>query len=334
VNESVVREDTAKAEARLRHGVVGALARHEPRLPPRRETVAQRDLPGVDSGDRAVVEVVAAVVLRVEAVVEALDAELVIGRERDGELSRRAAVLVAVAIGVVGEVRRVHDRVEAGAAARAHLHCALHGARAARRTGRELPRVVRAVAHARARLRRARRGAREHLDDAADRVGAVQARRGSAQDLDALDLVERDGLERRRARRSGRDAQPVDQHQRLRRVGATQEHARRAARPAVLHDLDAGLSLQELGEALRAAAPDLFGIDDGHVGEEVGDPLGHARRGDGDAVEGRDLRDDRQRHEHRERQRGDPQPAAKDCLHDDASTCDRASPRGGCVTKA
>ena len=62
---------------------------------------------------------------------------------------------------------------------------------------------------------------------------------------------------------------------------------------AVLHDLDARLALQELGEAQDAGAGDLLGADHRDVGEHVGDRLRLPRRGDRDRIEARRARRDR-----------------------------------------
>ena len=56
--------------------------------------------------------------------------------------------------------------------------------------------TVRTVAHASVGRERLAWIAGEHGNHAAQRVGAVQARCGPAQDLDALDLVERNRFQR------------------------------------------------------------------------------------------------------------------------------------------
>ena len=165
---------------------------------------------------------------------------------------------------------------------RALRRAALHGNAkrpgAPRHAARHRARRIRAVAGRDVCRKVLGAAAREHLDHAADRVGAVQARRRSAQHLDALDLVERNRLERRGPGRRRGETNAVDQHQRLRRIRAAQEHAGHRRRSAVLDDFGAGLPLQQLGETLHAGARDLVAADDGDVGEEVHRRLQAARR--------------------------------------------------------
>jgi hypothetical protein len=71
----------------------------------------------------------------------------------------------------------------------------------------------------------------DDLDHAADRIGAVQARRRSAQDLDALDLRQRDAGEVDLAERRRADPHAIDQHQRAARADAAQQDRRRLAGP-------------------------------------------------------------------------------------------------------
>ena len=56
--------------------------------------------------------------------------------------------------------------------------------------------------------------AREDLDHAADRVGAVEAGAGAAQDLDAVDLGQAQRVEVRQAERGRADPHAVDQQHR------------------------------------------------------------------------------------------------------------------------
>ena len=142
-----------------------------------------------------------------------------------------------------------------------------------------VPGVVGAVARADVARERPAAATREHLDDAADGIGAVEARRGSAQDLYPLDLVERNRLQGRGARRRRGEPQAIDQHQRLVAVGAAQEHAGHRTGTAVLHDLHARLALQEIGQSLRTRARDFLGSDHRDVGQHVADRLRLARGG-------------------------------------------------------
>src|SRR5262249_36241825 len=140
---------------------------------------------------RPVVEVVAAVELVVETIPEILGGQPVIRTEAQLRLRRRALVAIPVAVGVVAEVRRIDDRVEAVAAPPGELHGTADDFGATRRTGRCGPRIVCAIAGRGIRMQAAAATPGEHLDDAADRIRAVQARRRAAEDLDPLDLVRR-----------------------------------------------------------------------------------------------------------------------------------------------
>jgi hypothetical protein len=108
-------------------------------------------------------------------------------------------------------------------------------------------RVV-AAGHGAAAERHARvaRLAGEDLDDAADRVRAVERRARPAHHLDAVDLLERNDLEGRAAERGGADPNAVDQQQRVIGVGAADEHRALLAEPAGTVDFDAG----EIGEQI------------------------------------------------------------------------------------
>jgi hypothetical protein len=127
--------------------------------------------------------------------------------------------------------------------------------------------------------------ARENLDDATDRIGAIQVRCRAAQDFDVVDRIYRDGFQCRGARSGRAHPLAVDQHQRLVAVGAAQEHAAGRCRAAVHDDLDPGYASQQLGEALRAGAGDFFGADHRDVGDELRWRLRPARRRDHQRIE-------------------------------------------------
>ena len=120
----------------------------------------------------------------------------------------------------------------------------------------------------------------EHLDHAADRIGAVQAAAHAAQDLDALDLRQRQVLEGVGAGGRRVDAHAVDQQHDVTGVAAAQEDARHLAGPAGGADLDAAAGLQQLGQRHRAGVGDGVGIDDAQVGQHGIDRLRQPRGGD------------------------------------------------------
>ena len=137
--------------------------------------------------------------------------------------------------------------------------------------------------------------ARDQVDHAADRAGAVQRRHRAANDLDALDIGQRIGAEIECARGVGGVVQrhAVAQHQHLVGVGAADEHAGVAARSAGLADMDARNRGQRVGQRRVAALLDGLAVDDRDAGGNVDDRRRHARRGD-DSF-GRDLRRARRR---------------------------------------
>ena len=129
--------------------------------------------------------------------------------------------------------------------------------------------------------------AREHLDDAAQRVGPVKAGCGATQYLDALDLLQGDRFQRCGAAGRRADAQSIDEHQRLSGVRAAEKHAAGRSRPAIGDDLDTGLTLQQGSESPRASTRDFLRADDRDVGQQVGQRLLGAHRSDD---HGRDAR--------------------------------------------
>ena len=86
---------------------------------------------------------------------------------------------------------------------------------------------------------------RKDLHDPADRTRTVQRRHIAVDHFDVVDLIERHLRELRGAESRRLDAHAVDQHERLRRRRAAQEHPRRRARPAVARDLHAGREREE-----------------------------------------------------------------------------------------
>jgi hypothetical protein len=109
------------------------------------------------------------------------------------------------------------------------------------------------------------RGARDHIDDAVDRIGAPEGSARPADHLDALDVLEQhvllipeDAREERRV-----DRATVDQHQQLVRdrvveaAGADCELA-----GVALRHVQVRRQPQRLGQRQRAGAPDVFGGDD------------------------------------------------------------------------
>ena len=101
----------------------------------------------------------------------------------------------------------------------------------------------------------------EDLHDTTDRFRTVERRGGAAQNLDAIDLLQGDKLQRRRAQRGRTDAHTVDQYQGMRAVGAANEQTLRATRPTALGKLDAGLTREQFAQRRLARCFDFFTIN-------------------------------------------------------------------------
>src|SRR5690606_38973896 len=182
------------------------------------------------------------------------------------------AVAVAVAVGLVDEAAGAERRTGRGSGAAAGVDAVGALVRqvdaepaalaAAADAGAGLAQAVAADAQPHARRERAVVAAGEDLDHAADRFRAVQARARTAHDLDAVDLVDRQVLERSQPGADRAHAHAVDQHQHLVGLGAAHEHVAQLAVAALVADVDAGAAAQQVGEAARLAAHDLVVVDD------------------------------------------------------------------------
>jgi hypothetical protein len=115
----------------------------------------------------------------------------------------------------------------------------------------------------------------EDLDHAADGIGAVEARRRPAQDLDVVDLgqAERFELDLAGGRRADLDA--VDQDDGAARSGAAQEVARALPRAAAASELQAGDAAQQVLDRIGAAVADRLVVDADDVGGAAIEPLRH-----------------------------------------------------------
>ena len=109
----------------------------------------------------------------------------------------------------------------------------------------------------------------EDLDHAADGIGAVQARMRAAHDLDPLDQLHRQILQRRQAGGGRADPHPVHQHQQLVGSGAAQEQRGLLAQAAHVGQVDAGAAGQQLLQRGGLAALDLGAADDLGRGQAV-----------------------------------------------------------------
>ncbi len=132
--------------------------------------------------------------------------------------------------------------------------------------------------------RRPMRLAGDDVDDPAHGVGAVDRALRPAQDLDPLDVVERDRgeIELVAGGRGVVDAHAVDQHQRVPGLAAAQVHFRRAAGAAQFDHRDAGHRAQQIGNRGRRGLLDLVAGDDGNGAARLGRRDRHVIRRDDD----------------------------------------------------
>ena len=122
----------------------------------------------------------------------------------------------------------------------------------------------------------------EDLDHATDRVRTPERRARAAHDLDALDLVERKMREIEHALGGGRDTHAVDQHKRVIRIGAAQEHRAGLARTAGARNVHAGLLPEQAEQIDRRAFFDGAAVDHRDRCKRVVDGLRVAHAGDDD----------------------------------------------------
>ena len=217
-----------------------------------------------------------------EAVVAALDVagggaevDAVVGVELHAQTAAGGGLAVAVEIGV-----GVGPAVETAAQVARRAQRVVHRAVLAGKAGLQLAGA--AAAHAQAHV-----GAEgavalfgEDLHHAGDGVGAVHRRGRAAHDLDAFHLAERDGLPRRAAGGLGVNAHAVDVDGGEAVLGTAHEQAGGGAGAAVARQLQARLPLQQVGDGDGAAVADLLLVEQGDVGQHVGQRLSHAVGGD------------------------------------------------------
>ena len=140
-------------------------------------------------------------------------------------------VAVGVAVRFVGEAAGEHRAgadaagIDAAGVLRADAEVVPGVLAAAGQPGLAAQQAVAAGGHAEGRPQAAiaRTAAGEDLDHSPDRVGAVQAGTRAAHDLDALDLLHRNLLERRQPGADRSHPHAIDQQQGMSGVGAAQE---------------------------------------------------------------------------------------------------------------
>ncbi len=250
-----------------------------------------------------------------ERVVEAAPVEEIVRpRERRAaeQFDARAPAEVVAEFGV-GEAARRRSAVEVAAVEPSVDRRPAFGARPERagvreRDGRERAQPVAAVrprvtpefvarGGVGARLRHEgrhralRRAARDELDDAAERAGAVERRAGAFHHLDALDLVERQGLERDRLGVRSEHRHAIDEQEDA-AARAVREARRAADRHLIFGERHAGHDAQHVVEAHESAHGDLLGPEHRHAGRHARERLLGARGrhddlGNADGVAGR-----------------------------------------------
>ncbi|MNN00589.1 hypothetical protein D3C81_1131850 [compost metagenome] len=152
-------------------------------------------------------------------------------------------------------------------------------------TGAGLAQVVAACGQRQVLLQALARGTGEDLDHAADGFGAVQARTRAAHDFNALDLVDRQVLQRSHAAGRRADAHAVHQHQYLVGVGTAQEKRGDLAGAALVGEVQTCAAAQQFQHRVGLAAVDLLAVDQLHRHHAVLECDGGAGGGDGDVVQ-------------------------------------------------
>ena len=119
---------------------------------------------------------------------------------------------------------------------------------------------------------------RDDVDDAGDGMTAVERGAGAAHDLDALDVVERDGIPVDAAAERVVELLPVVHDEDIRAAKAAQGQA--ILRVRCRRDVDACLFFEGFTQAEHIALFQLFRRDDGHVGGDFVDGFCDPRRCD------------------------------------------------------
>ena len=198
--------------------------------------------------------------------------------------TRSRVALEAVAIGVeLAELIAGRDRRDAAALLVAERERVVPGTDRAARADVAAKRVIAADLGRRVRPRRAFAAAREDLDDAADRVGAVQARRRAAQDLDAIDLRQAEAPRTRPGR-----ASPSRRGRRRRGRPCCWCSQPRMKKPELWPGPPLRTSCMPATRRIRSSTEsalvraDRVGVDDDDVGRAAADRLRLAGGGDDD----------------------------------------------------
>ena len=225
-----------------------------------------------------------AVVIQAAAGAVDEDTHFVLRRDPLDQVARDA--FVAIAIGIRIGFRR-ETRVDGRKAARIEARqrdvesCS---ADLAAVSSAQLRRPARTRRDLRTRGRGAVAAPGEDLDHAADPAGTVEAGNVAADDLDALDFVEHDVLDRRSADRGVLHTHAVDDDQGLGAAAAAHEQAGDRADTAVLGVLEPGLPLQQRRQIHRLRVADVFPGKDRGVRDRVAQRLLGARSGDDDSI--------------------------------------------------
>src|ERR1051325_8001803 len=240
------------------------------------------------SGERLVIDVIRGrtiVEVRLADALENGEAELVPLGELVGKFRRHVFVAIRVAVGIVDAEGGARLRgVEALGVEIADIDAQVSGTERAADAGTDAARAVAADASAGARRGRVLPSLGEHLDHAADRVRPVEAAQLAGNDFDALDLGERNVLERSGAGGGRAYAHAVYEHERMARIRAAHEHARRLTEAAGARHFDAAQGLQDFNERLLAALRDVLRRDDSDRLQSLGTWLRKPRGGHDDGI--------------------------------------------------
>ena len=190
------------------------------------------------------------------------------GPQADGRLQAVQPETVAIGVVVAEWVTGSQCRDTVAALSR-QAQAVVDGAHGTARPQRGLARSMAPHGKPRLRLRFAAALARDQVDDTAHRIRAIEAGAGAAQHLDALQLRQPQGLDRRKTQRGRSHAHAVDQHHRLLRRRATDEEAAALPRPAVARDLQPGFATQQVGQRVGRGEAQRVGVDHRHIGGQA-----------------------------------------------------------------
>src|SRR5690606_30225194 len=202
----------------------------------------------------------------------AVELQAVVEAIAGAQLCREFAVAVGIRLEGLGFVAAIGASIDTVGGLAGHAEVEPAVAVTAGHTGRPTVARTRTGTHREVRLEALGATATgEDLNHPAHGLRTVQAGTRPTDDLDTLDLLHRDALQRGAAGGGRADPDAVDQHQHVLVAGAANGHRGALAAPAVAGDADSGQALQQLRHAAGLLAFDLV------TGDEAAGSDGHRR---------------------------------------------------------